>query len=91
MVFRYMGIKNYRADPRWRPSIGEKLDKTHFRNGHWHAECDPTTDRCSTHYDEHNPYESPSELAKHIWKSDLGKAVVIGGAALALIAVLKSR
>ncbi len=86
-----MKIANYRNNPNWTPSFGEKLDKTHFRNGHLHAECDSVTGNCSTHYDEHDPYESLTEFARHLWKSDLGKAVVVvGGIALAL-AVLKSR
>lgn len=73
-----MNMTDYLNHPNWRLSIGEKLDKTHFRNGHLHAECDSKTGDCSIHYDEHDPYESPTELAKHVWKSDLGKAAIIG-------------
>lgn len=86
-----MKITDYHNDPNWNISIGEKLNKTHFRNGHLHAECDSENGNCSEHYDEHDPYESLTEFARHLWKSDLGKAVVIvGGIALSL-AVLKSR
>ena len=84
-------IDDFEYDPNWKPSIGEKLAKSHFRNGHWHAECDPTTGYCSTHYDEHDPYESLTEFAKHLWKSDLGKIVVVGAGILLAVAVLKSK
>ena len=74
-----MNIHDYEADPDWKPSLGEKLNKIHFRNGHMHAECDPVTGNCSTHYDENDPHESLPELVKHVWKSDSGKAAIIGG------------
>ena len=44
------------------------------------------------HYDEHDPHKSPTDLAKHVWKSDLGKVVVVGVAAtLVAAAILASR
>ena len=84
-------IHDLKNDPDWRPSIGEKLDKIHYRRGHWHAECDRTTGNCPTHYDEHDPYESLTELAKHVWKSNLGKAIIVGGLVLLGAAAAKSR
>lgn len=86
-----MYINEYRNNPNWKLSLGEKLDKIHFRNGHLHAECDSVTGNCSTHYDKHDPYESLPELARHLWKSGLGKAVVIGGAIAIGLALMKSR
>jgi len=86
-----MYIENYQNNLNWTPSFGEKLDKVHFRNGHLHAECDPVTGNCATHYDEHNPYESLTELARHLWKSDLGKVLVVGGGILLALTVLKSK
>ena len=86
-----MDIRYYRNDPRWRRSVGEKLDKVHFRNGHWHAECDSLTGSCSNHYDEHDPYESVTELIRHVWKSDLGKALIVGGVALGVAYVATRR
>lgn len=86
-----MRIDNYQNNLNWTPSLGEKLGKVHFRNGHLHAECDPVTEDCSTHYDKHDPYESLTELARHLWKSDLGKVLVVGGGILLCLAVLKSR
>ena len=86
-----MRIDNYQNNLNWTPSLGEKLGKVHFRNGHLHAECDPVTRYCSTHYDKHDPYESLIELARHLWKSDLGKVLVVGGGILLALAVLKSR
>lgn len=86
-----MKVNNYSNDLNWKSSIGEKLDKIHFRNGHYHAECDSKTGNCSTYYDEHDPYESLTELARHLWKSDLGKAVVVGEGILLALAVLKSK
>jgi len=84
-------IEDFENDPNWKPSFGEKLDKSHFRNGHLHAECDSTTGYCSTHYDENDPYESLTELAKHLWKSDLGKVAVVGTGILLVVALLKSK
>ena len=86
-----MNIDYYQNNLNWTPSLGEKLDKAHFRNGHLHAECDSVTGNCATHYDEHDPYESLTELARHLWKSDLGKVLVVGGGILLALAVLKSR
>lgn len=84
-------INDYQNNLNWKPSLGEKLNKTHFRNGHLHAECDPATGDCSTHYDEHDPYESLTKLAKHVWKSDLGKVAVVGAGILLIAAALKSK
>jgi len=69
-------IEDFENDPTWEKSIGEKLDKIHFRNGHWHAECDPKTGFCTIHYDEHDPNESPTSLVKHLADSNSGKAVL---------------
>jgi hypothetical protein len=44
----------------WLPSLGEKLDKIHFREpppGRRHAECDPKTEMCEVHLDKVNPYQ----------------------------------
>ena len=84
-----MRIEDFQNNPNWTPSLGEKLNKTHFRNSHLHAECDPITGDCHTHYDKHDPYESLPELARHLWKSDLGKVLVVGGGILLVLAVLK--
>ena len=86
-----MRIEDYQNNLNWTPSYGEKLGKVHFRDGHLHAECDPVTGDCSTHYDEHDPYESLTEFARHLWRSDLGKVLVVGGGVLLALAVLKSR
>lgn len=86
-----MRIEAYQNNPNWTPSFGEKLGMVHFRNGHEHAECDPVTGNCVAHYDEHDPYESLTEFARHLWKSDLGKVLVIGGGIAMGLAVLKSR
>lgn len=86
-----MNIDNYQNNVNWKPSFGEKLDKIHFRNGHLHTECDSETGNCSTHYDKHDPYESLPELARHLWKSDLGKVLVVGGGIMLALAVLKSK
>jgi len=63
----------------WHPSIGEKFWLNHRRNGHFHEECDPLTGKCSTHYDQHDPYESPVELIKHLADSKLVQGVVVLG------------
>ena len=83
-----MKIEDYQNNRNWKLSVGEKLNKVHFRNGHLHAECDPETGNCATHYDEHDPSESITEFAKHVWKSDLGKVLVIVGAGMTLGIVL---
>ncbi|MGQ0794824.1 MAG: hypothetical protein ACT4N5_01395 [Nitrosopumilaceae archaeon] len=72
-------IEDFENDPTWTPSLGEKLGMIHFRNGHWHAECDPNTRLCNIHYDEHDPYESPTSLYKHVSESKLGAGVLFVG------------
>lgn len=74
-------IEDFQNDPSWKLSIGEKLRMIHFRNGHYHAECDQNTGICKIHYDEHDPYESPISLVKHMLQSPLG-ALVLGTSAL---------
>ena len=78
-------IKDLENDPDWIPSLGEKLGKIHFRNGHYHAECDPKTGRCEIHYDEIDPFEKPPEsIVNHMWESSLGRVTLVG-AGLAII------
>ncbi len=81
-------IEDFQNDLNWQPSFGEKLDKNHFRNGHDHAVCDPNTGICEIHYDEHDPYESLTELFNHMKESDKGKAVLLVGAGLLLDQIL---
>ena len=87
----YNRITDFQNDPNWYPSVGEKFGMAHYRSGNLHAECDQQTGICSTHYDENDPYESLAELAKHLWKSDLGKVVVISAGVLLAAAILKSK
>jgi len=77
-----LGIDYYRNDPNWHHSFGEKIAFQHFRNGHWHAECDPYSGYCSTHYDEIDPYNSLTDMLKHVWQSKLGKLFLVGVSAL---------
>jgi len=73
-------IEDFQNDPNWQPSVGEKLDMIHFRNGHWHAEIDPKTGFGDIHYDKYDPNESFSSLVDHVWESNTGKALMITGA-----------
>src|SRR5690348_11586316 len=77
-------IEDFQNDPSWIPSIGEKLSKVHFRNGHLHAECDPKTGSCDIHYDKQDPHESITSLILHMYDSGLGK-VVLGTVAIGLL------
>lgn len=77
-------IEDFENDPSWKKSIGEKLNKIHYRKDHWHAECDPETRFCSMHYDKDDPHKSINSLAKHLADSNSGK-VVIGVAVIALL------
>lgn len=70
-------LEDFQNDPSWKPSLGEKLSMIHYRNGNWHAVCNPTTGECSIHYDEHNPNESLESLLKHMANSNLGAAVIV--------------
>jgi len=76
MTYRIEDLEN---DPNWERSLGEKIGKVHFRNGHDHAVCDPITGICEIHYDEIDPHESPKSLVKHMWDSNLGKGTLIVG------------
>lgn len=69
-------IEDFQNDPSWIRSVGEKLNKIHFRNGHWHAECDPKTGMCNIHYDKDDPYESLTSLIKHMSASNLGLSIL---------------
>lgn len=84
----YYHIQDFENDPDWKPSLGEALGKVHFRNGHYHAVCDPATEWCTVHYDEHDPHESVSSLLSHMWDSGLGKVVLGGIGILGLVAGL---
>lgn len=76
-------ISRIAGDPSWKRSIGEKLDKIHFRNGHYHAECDPKTGFCKIHHDKDDPHESLTSLVKHLADSNSGKILLgIGGVAI---------
>lgn len=70
-------IEDFQNNPSWIRSIGEKLDKIHFRNGHWHAECDPKSGICNIHYDKDDPYKSITSLVKHMSASNLGLTVLL--------------
>ena len=76
-------IEDFERDPSWKRSFGEKLDKIHFRNGHYHAECDPETGYCKVHYDKDDPHESLTSLVNHVVDSNSGKALlVVAGVAI---------
>jgi len=69
-------IKQLENDPEWKRSLGEKIDKVHFRNGNLHAECDIGTGICKIHKDKTDPHESISSMLKHMAESDGGKVVL---------------
>lgn len=69
-------INDFQNDPEWKPSLGEKLGMIHYRNGHWHAECNPKTGICSIHYDSIDPHESLTSLVEHMSESKLGATVL---------------
>ena len=80
-------IKDLQNDPSWKQSVGEKLGMIHYRKGHYHAECNPNTGICEIHYDEHDPYESPISLIKHMIQSPLGAlALGVAGAGAFFVA-----
>lgn len=57
-----MYIPRKYVEKHWLPSIGEKLDKVHYREpppGTGHAECDPDSEYCKVHYDKVNPHQDP--------------------------------
>lgn len=78
-------IRYYQNNPHWKRSLGEALDKIHFRNGHYHAVCDPVTGLCNVHQDRHDPHESLESLLRHMWDSDVGKGTLVGGGLLLLL------
>ena len=76
-------IEDFERDSSWKRSIGEKLDKIHFRNGHYHAECDPKSAFCSIHYDKDDPHESFTSLVNHLADSNSGKVLLaVAGVAI---------
>ena len=68
-------IEDFERDPSWKRSIGEKLDKIHFRKEHYHAECDPKTGYCKVHYDKDDPHKSFTSLVNHLADSNSGKVL----------------
>ena len=81
------GIEYYENNPSWSPSLGQDITKIHFRNGHLHVVCDSNTNKCSEHYDEHDPHESVSSLLKHLATNKYVQA----GVALGVIVCLAYR
>ncbi len=77
-------IQDLQNDPSWTPSFGEKLGMIHYRQNHWHAECDPNTGICQIHYDRHDPQESLTSLIQHMVESKLGSVVLFGSVIIAL-------
>lgn len=69
-------IKQLENDANWSRSLGEKLNKVHFRKGNLHAECDTVTGICEIHQDKTDPHESISSLIKHMAESNGGKVVL---------------
>jgi len=76
LKWNFYTIDDFEKDPSWTPSFGEKLSIIHYRNGHWHAECNPKTGECSIHYDEIDPHESLGSLVNHMSGSNVGVAVL---------------
>ena len=61
----------------WKQSLGEDFSTIHLRNGHEHAKFDPKTKQLvNRHYDEIDPNKSLTDLVKHMWQSDVGKAAL---------------
>ncbi len=69
-------IKQLENNPEWKRSLGEKIDKIHFRKGNMHAECNVDTGICKIHQDKKDPHESISSLLKHMAESNGGKVVL---------------
>lgn len=84
-------VEDFRHNHNWYQSIGEKLDMVHFRSGHLHAECNPLTGYCQTHYDEYDPHESLTSLAKHLSGNNLSKLFLVGAGILLLHELLKTK
>ena len=56
-----MYLPRWFVEKYWLPSLGEKLNKIHFREpppGTGHAECDPTSEYCVIHFDKVNPHQN---------------------------------
>lgn len=70
-------LQDFQRDPSWIQSLGEKLTMIHFRNGHWHAEYNLSTDECKIHYDKIDPHESITSLVSHMANSNLGLTVLV--------------
>lgn len=77
-------IKQLENDSAWSRSLGEKLNKIHFRKGNLHAECDADTGICKIHQDKTDPHESISSLLKHMAESN-GDKVVLGVVAAGIL------
>lgn len=69
-------LQDFQQDPSWTQSFGEKLTMIHFRNGHWHAECNSFTGECKIHYDKVDPHKSITSLVNHMSESNLGLSVL---------------
>jgi len=57
-----MDLPRWYVEKYWLPSIGEKLDKIHYREpspGTGHAERDPNSEYYEVHYDKVNPHQDP--------------------------------
>lgn len=65
-------------DPNWSFSLGEDINKLHWRKGKLHATCHPSDSICMIHKDSHDPHQFPIGTLKHLW--DWSPPATIAGA-----------
>jgi len=84
-------LPRWYVEKHWLPSIGEKLNKIHFRQpppGTGHAECDPDSEYCEVHYDKVNPHQN---LIGHLVEDSPETIVGLSGATLSGIIIYAKR
>jgi hypothetical protein len=78
-----MYLPRWYVERHWLPSIGEKLDKIHYREpppGTGHAERDPNAEYYEVHHDKVNPHQDP---LRHLMEDSPETLVGISAAVLA--------
>ena len=71
-------------NPAWSRSLGEKLDKIHFRKERCMQNAIQFTEVCKIHHDRTDPHESIPSLLIHMAQSNGGK-IVLGVIAAAIL------
>ena len=86
-----MYLPRWYVEKHWLPSIGERLDKIHYREpppATGHAECELDAEYCEVYFDKVSPHQ---DLLGHLIEDSPETLAGLGAATLAGVAVYVKR